>query len=116
MTIRGVIHGLPPEEMVGAQKNLRKRILHLRNGSAEYPEDFFIEFLKDGCDELNGLAVGQEVEADYWMNGRLWTNPTSGEVKNFITLKAAGPVKPLNAGQQQPAGAAAGGGGGYFSN
>lgn len=100
---------------MGSSKSLRKRNLVVRAGSADYPQIFYVEFLKDGVDELNGLVVGAPVSVDCWLNGRIWNNPTTGEAKNFITLKAAGPVVGAAPAAGQPVAAGAPAASGYFN-
>ena len=98
---------------MGKNGDLRKRILVVKMGSDERPQTFHVEFLKDGCDELNPLTVGQGVSVDCWLNGREWTNQ-EGVVRPFVDLRAAGPVS-IQQNQQAPQHQAPAGNGQYFN-
>lgn len=64
-----------------------KRDVVVTDSSSMYPQDIQLQFVKDKCNLLDGLSVGQEVEVSFNLNGREWVSPT-GETKYFNTLEA----------------------------
>lgn len=53
----------------------------------QYPEYIKFEVIQDKCQLLDSYQVGQEVEINFNLKGRKWTDP-KGEVKYFNTLQA----------------------------
>ena len=52
----------------------------------QYPQKILIQATQGRTDLLNGINVGQEVEVNYNLRGREWTNP-QGEVKYFNSIE-----------------------------
>ena len=52
-----------------------------------YPEYIKFELIQDKCDILNDYNVGEEVDIQFNLKGRKWTDP-QGSVKYFNTLQA----------------------------
>ncbi len=52
-----------------------------------YPEYVKFELIQDKCDILNDYKAGDEVEVQFNLKGRKWTDP-QGSVKYFNTLQA----------------------------
>ena len=52
----------------------------------QYPQFISVNFIKDKCDLLNSLKVGQEVTVGINLRGREWTNP-QGETKYFNDIQ-----------------------------
>ncbi len=52
-----------------------------------YPEYVKFELIQDKCDSLNDFAIGDEVDIQFNLKGRKWTDP-QGAVKYFNTLQA----------------------------
>ena len=86
-------------ETQNVSEKFKKRELHVET-LEQYPQVINVEFHQDKCDVLNGYKVGQEVEIDYNLRGREWTNP-QGEIKVFNTIQGWR-IAPLN-GQQETA-------------
>jgi Domain of unknown function (DUF3127) len=53
----------------------------------QYPEYIKFEFIQDKCDLLDNYRVGDEVDIQFNLKGRKWTDP-QGVVKYFNTLQA----------------------------
>jgi len=53
----------------------------------QYPEYLKFEFIQDKCELLDAFKVGDEVELQFNLKGRKWTDPKGG-VKYFNTLQA----------------------------
>lgn len=51
-----------------------------------YPQDILVQFTQDKCAVLDLYKSGDEVDVDYNLKGREWTNP-QGEVKYFNTIE-----------------------------
>lgn len=51
----------------------------------DYPQTILIEFHKDNCEKLDGIAEGQQVTVGINLRGREWTSP-EGKVSYFNTL------------------------------
>jgi hypothetical protein len=54
--------------------------------SDQYPQTILIEFNQDKCTLLDSISIGQDVEVEYNLRGRSWTNP-QGEIKYFNTIQ-----------------------------
>lgn len=46
-----------------------------------------IEFVKDGCDAVDDLAVGDEIEVIYRLSGRRWQRDEASEAKYFSSAE-----------------------------
>ena len=44
--------------------------------------------MQDNCDSVDEMAVGNEVEITYRLNGRKWQRDSNSEVKFFLNLEA----------------------------
>jgi len=75
---------------VGATQNVSekfsKREIIIVDESGKYPQHIAIQFTQDKCNDLNGIAPGQEVEVSYNLTGKLWLDPKTGIEKCFNTL------------------------------
>jgi hypothetical protein len=65
--------------------NFRKRDIVITTDE-QYPQNILFQFVQDKCDLLNSYNVGDNVEIDYNLRGRLWTNP-QGEDVYFNTIQ-----------------------------
>lgn len=50
----------------------QKRILVLSYKSSNYPQEITFELHQDKCDLLNSYSIGDTIEVDYNLNGKLW--------------------------------------------
>ena len=70
-TVTGVVH-LVEETKTYGQKGFRKRLVVLEQDNDRFTSYIPIEFIQDGCDTVDGLSAGQEVEISYRLTGRKW--------------------------------------------
>ena len=47
-----------------------------------------VEFTNDGCDRVDDMHVGDEVEVNYRLTGRKWQRDPQSEVKFFLSAEA----------------------------
>lgn len=53
----------------------------------KFTEYLKFELIQDKCDLINSFAPGQEIEIEFNLKGRKWTDP-KGQVKYFNSLQA----------------------------
>lgn len=86
-TIRGVIHFIDSTKTYG-QKGFRKRLVVLEEVGARFTNYIPVEFVQEGCDTVDDLSVGNEVEISYRLSGRKWQRDANSEVKYFLNAEA----------------------------
>jgi hypothetical protein len=86
-TVRGVVHLIEEVKTFG-QKGFRKRLVVLEQAKGTFTNFIPVEFVKDGCDEVDGLSVGEEIEVTYRLSGRRWQRDEASEAKYFLTAEA----------------------------
>lgn len=70
-------------------EKFRKRVCVVEiDPDSRYPQPVGFEFTGDRCDELDAYAPGQSVNVEFALRGREWTNPDTGEVRNFTSAVA----------------------------
>ncbi|MEI7782639.1 MAG: DUF3127 domain-containing protein, partial [Planctomycetota bacterium] len=79
-TVRGVVHLIEETKTFG-QKGFRKRLVVLEQSKGTFTNFIPLEFVKDGCDAVNDLTVGEEIEVTYRLSGRRWQRDEASEVK-----------------------------------
>jgi hypothetical protein len=104
-TVRGVVHAIEDTKTYG-QKGFRKRVVVLEQDKGRFINYIPLEFVQDGCDSVDELTVGTEIEATYRLNGRKWQRDEQSEVKYFLNAEATG-FKILQAGGGGGGGSAA---------
>ena len=52
-----------------------------------YPEEVKFEMIQDNCENLDGYAIGDDVEIDVNIKGRKWTDPKTNVPVWFNTLQ-----------------------------
>jgi hypothetical protein len=62
-----------------------KREFVVTDDTNMYPQDIMFQLTQDKCNLIDSLAIGDEVEVSFNLNGREWVNP-KGESKFFNTL------------------------------
>lgn len=87
-TVKGTIHLIEETKTYG-QKGFRKRLVVLEQvkggGFTNYVP---VEFLKDACDSVDDLHLGDEIEVSYRLSGRRWQRDESSEPKYFLSAEA----------------------------
>lgn len=87
--VRGVVHLIEETKTYG-QKGFRKRVVVLEQEKGSFTNYVPLEFTRDACDSVDQLQVGDEIEADYMLNGRKWQRDANSEVKFFLNAEATG--------------------------
>ena len=85
--IRGVIHFIEETKSFG-QKGFRKRLVVLEQDKDRFINYVPVEFIQEGCDSVDGLSTGDEVEIEYRLSGRKWQRDANSEVKYFVSVQA----------------------------
>lgn len=86
MQLKGKIHSVGQTQQV--TESFKKRSLILETAdNPQYPQYITVEASQDKVSLFDGLNVGQEVEIDTNLNGRLWTNKEGVEV-SFNVISA----------------------------
>jgi hypothetical protein len=102
--VRGKVHLIEETKTYG-QKGFRKRLVVLEQDQGRFVNYIPLEFVHEGCDSVDELTVGAEVEVTYRLSGRRWQRDENSEVKFFLNAEATG-FKNLSAasggGTEQP--------------
>ena len=85
--VTGVVHLVEDTKTYG-QKGFRKRLVVLEQDNGRFQNFIPVEFIQDGCDQVDGLNVGDEVEVTYRLSGRKWQRDAQSEVKYFLSCEA----------------------------
>lgn len=85
MTIKGKLKVINPTIQISEKYSKREFVI--TTTTEMYPQDIICQMAKDKNNLLDGLFVGQEVDVDINLRGRMWTNP-QGEAKYFNTIEA----------------------------
>jgi hypothetical protein len=104
-TVRGVVHLIEDTKTFG-QKGFRKRLVVLQQEKGSFTNYIPIEFVKDGCDAVDDLTVGDEIEVTYRLSGRRWQRDEASEAKYFLTAEGLS-FRQLSGGPRHDAGARA---------
>ena len=85
-TVRGVVHLIEDTKTFG-QKGFRKRLVVLEQSKGTFTNFIPVEFVKDGCDAVDDLTVGEEIEVTYRLSGRRWQRDEASEAKYFLSAE-----------------------------
>lgn len=85
-TVRGIVHVIEETKTYG-QNGFRKRLLVLEQDKGRFVNYVPVEFTQDACDSINDLAIGDDVEITYRLNGRKWQRDANSEVKFFLNAE-----------------------------
>ena len=86
-TVRGTVHLVEDTRTVG-QRGFRKRLVVLEQDKGRFTNYIPLEFVHDGCDTVDELSVGDDVEISYRLSGRKWQRDEQSEVKFFLNAEA----------------------------
>ena len=87
-TAKGMIHLIEETKTYG-QKGFRKRLVVLEQTKGGGFTNYIpVEFLKDACDSVDELHLGDEIEVSYRLSGRRWQRDESSEPKYFLSAEA----------------------------
>jgi len=87
--VRGNIHLIEETKTYG-QKGFRKRLVVLEQDNGRFTNFIPVDFVQDGCDTVDELKVGDEVDVNYRLSGRKWQRDANSEVKFFLNAEATG--------------------------
>jgi hypothetical protein len=85
-TVRGVVHLIEETKTFG-QKGFRKRLVVLEQSKGTFTNYIPVEFVKEGCDAVDELGVGDEIEVTYRLSGRRWQRDEASEAKYFLSAE-----------------------------
>ena len=86
--VSGVVHLIEETKSYG-QNGFRKRLVVLeQKKGASFTNYIPFEFIKDACDAVDDLNVGDEVEISYRLSGRRWQRDPGSEAKYFLSAEA----------------------------
>lgn len=85
--VSGKVHLIEETKTYGA-KGFRKRLVVLEQENGRYPNFIPLEFIREGCDQVDEMKVGDEVEISYVLSGRKWQKDPQSEVKFFLSAEA----------------------------
>lgn len=88
-TVRGTVHQIEETKTFG-QKGFRKRLVVLEQDKGRFTNYIPLEFVQDGCDAVDELNVGDEVDVPFRLSGRKWQRDANSEVKYFLSAEATG--------------------------
>ena len=86
-TVRGIVHFIDNTKTYG-QKGFRKRLVVLEQDTGRFTNYVPVEFIQDGCDSVDDLSVGDDVEITYRLSGRKWQKDPGSETKYFLNAEA----------------------------
>lgn len=104
----GKVHAIMDKQQVSERFTKQEFVVELVD-NPKYPQLVMFQTTGDRCDQLNSVAVGDEVRIEFSLRGREWRSP-QGEVKFFnsldvwkvdVTKKAARPTAPSGSGGAQ---------------
>jgi hypothetical protein len=85
--VSGVVHLIEDTKEYG-KNGFRKRLVVLEQENGSFTNYIPVEFLKDSCDTVDDMNVGDEVEVKYRLSGRRWQRDEASEVKFFLNVEA----------------------------
>jgi hypothetical protein len=85
--IRGVVHLIEETKSFG-QKGFRKRTVVLEQTTGRFSNFIPLEFTNEGCELVDDLRLGDEIDVTYRLSGRKWQKDPSSEVKFFLSAEA----------------------------
>ncbi len=86
-TVIGKVEVIEETKTYG-QKGFRKRLVVLTQDNGRFTNYIPVEFIQDGCDTVDQLSVGDEVEVTYRLSGRRWQRDAGSDVKYFLSAEA----------------------------
>ena len=84
MKVKGKVKVVKSTEVISEKFSKREFVVTTED---TYPQDVLFQLTQDKCVLIDGVSVGDEVEVEFNLRGREWTN-AQGEVKYFNTLEA----------------------------
>lgn len=85
--VSGKVHFIDETKEFG-QRGFRKRLVVLEQENGRFTNFIPVEFVRESCDTVDDLKVGEEVEITYQLAGRKWQRDPNSEVKYFLNAEA----------------------------
>ncbi|MBC8273118.1 MAG: DUF3127 domain-containing protein [Gammaproteobacteria bacterium] len=88
--VQGVLHSIGDTTEYGNNGFTKREFVMKLSGEDEnprYPNYVAMELIKDNCAMMDNYSVGDEVQAQFNLSGRLWAGNGQGE-KCFTSLQA----------------------------
>jgi len=85
-TVTGKVEVIEETKTYG-QKGFRKRLVVLEQDNGRFTNYIPVEFIQDGCDTVDQMSLGDEVEITYRLSGRKWQRDPNSEVKYFLSAE-----------------------------
>ena len=86
-TVQGTVHVIEETKTYG-QNGFRKRLVVLEQPLGRFTNYIPVDFIQDGCDTVDDMNVGDEVEVTYRLSGRKWQRDPSSETRFFLNAEA----------------------------
>ena len=86
--VRGIVHVVEETKTYG-RKDFRKRLVVLEQDTGRFPNYVPVHFIQEGCDSVDQLNVGDEVDITYRLSGRKWQRDEQSEVKFFLNAEGS---------------------------
>jgi len=85
-SVRGIVHLIEPTKTYG-KSGFRKRLVVLEQDLGRFTNYVPVEFIRETCDSVDELNVGDEVQVAYRLSGRKWQRDENSEVKFFVNVE-----------------------------
>jgi hypothetical protein len=87
-------------DTVQVSDRFKKREFVITESNSPYPQEVIFQLSQEKVDLISDYKVGEEVEVNFNLRGRAWTNPKDGVTRYFNSLEA---WKIARVGSAQPA-------------
>ena len=88
-SVQGKVHLIEETKTYG-QNGFQKRLVVLEQENDRFTNYIPVEFIRDACDQVDTMNVGDQVEVRYRLSGRKWQKDPSSEVRFFLNAEATG--------------------------
>lgn len=85
--VTGIVHLIEETKSFGA-KGFRKRLVVLEQDNGRFVNYIPLDFIQDGCDQVDDLSVGDQITVQYRLSGRKWQRDPNSETKYFLSAEA----------------------------
>lgn len=75
-------------DTVQVSDRFKKREFVITETNSPYPQEVIFQLSQEKVDLINEYKVGEEVEVNFNLRGRAWTNPKDGVTRYFNSLEA----------------------------
>lgn len=86
--VEGKVHVVEETKTFG-RNNFRKRVVVLEQDSGRFTNYIPVEFIQDGCDTVDNMVLGDDVEITFTLTGRKWQKDAASEVRYFLAAQAS---------------------------